>query len=196
MGMHMTWRFVSSCSKKISLVEQFLGNDSVQDVVFIGPRQKYTPSACLTGTLCETLKKLQSYVEVSLDEGRKISDASLWTVYTVIVARRQYTQGGEGIEHYTRAVNAWSGCTHTVHTLIGKLSQDNILKFRLSSTKVKVKRIENHMMTPLSEILYQGSASGGYETKSLFGQHIRNMAGPIGGCEGVPMLPLVHFLGS
>ena len=191
----MTWRFVSSCSKKTILVEQFLGKDSVKDALLISPLESYDPSACMTGTLRETLKKLMSYVEVSLREGHKVSDASLWTVYTVVVARRQYTQGGEGIEHYTRAITSWSGCTHTVHTLIGKLSKDN-LKFRLSSTKVKVKRIEGHMIAPLSEILHHGSSSGGYETKSLLGQHIRNMAGPIGGCEGVPMLPLVHFLGS
>lgn len=192
--MNMTWRFVSGCSKKTALIEQYLGKSFSTDVICIKPLECGDRRATLDGVWRDVLSKVMSQVEEWLYEGRKVSDQPLWTVFTLIVARRQYTQGGESPEDYTRAITSWSGCTHTVHTLMGKLNSTNTLKFRLSSTKVKFKRIAPPMITPLAQVLQQSSASGGYETKSLIGQHIRHMAGPVGGCEGVPLLPLIHFL--
>ena len=190
----MMQKFVSICPKKTQLVAQYLGTQAVQDVISLNALDLKDKHISVRGAWHEVLSTMKSQIELWLHAARKLSAGDLWTVYTLIGARRQYAHGSESLEDCTRIVQSWSGCTHTVYTMMAELNAQDKLRYKVSTTKVKCKRIQAAAAPILAEALHQASLSGGYLSISCIGQHIRHMAGPVGGCEGVPILPLVHFL--
>lgn len=189
----MKWNFVNACEKKIALVRQFELNCFLGSAIRVDNLN--TNMTCGAGYQ-ELFQYLKTHLEASLCAGRAITSGPIWSLYTVVASKRHYIEGGAGVEKCKEILKLWSGCSHTVYTLMGKLSSlDNTeIKFRLSSSKVKFKRVTEGMIDPLARALTESSKSGGYETQGILGQQIRYVAGPVGGCEGIPLFPLINFL--
>ncbi|ETZ04671.1 Maf family protein [Holospora undulata] len=190
----MVWNFVTECEKKVNIIDKLNLKNVLGDVCIL--EKSIVPFTLKSSGFCDVLTYLKDRITFQLHKAKECRGEELfWSLHTLIFTKRSFLEGHNTLEQCVNSVTLWSGGSHKVCTMIGKIQNDSLIKFRLSTTKVKFKRIPKEMIIPLAESMIQESYSGGYQSFGLIGQYIRHFAGPVGGCEGVPLLPLIHFLG-
>ena len=189
----MTWNFVTQCNEKIRLIVH-LNLDHILGSVCV-LKEPISYQALKQNNYHSIIHYLQHRLTSQLYLAREQqTEDNFWAIDTLIFIKRYSLKGEKTLEDCMTALRLWSGRSHRVYTMIGKLQKDFPVKFRLSITKVKFKLIPNAKIIALADALLQESTSGGYKSFGSIGHYIRHVAGPIGGCEGVPLLPLTHFL--
>ena len=189
----MIWNFVTECNQKTNLIVHLNLKHTLGHMCVL--KEPVSCQALEHTSFHSVMTYLKHRVTSQLYAARAHrSEDNFWAIYTLIFTKRYPLEGEKTLEHCIKALGLWSGGSHRVYTMMGKLQNSLPVKFRLASTKVKFKLIPNNRIIPLAETLLQESTSGGYKSFGCIGQYIRHTAGPVGGCEGVPLLPLIHFL--
>ncbi|ETZ07669.1 Maf-like protein [Holospora obtusa F1] len=189
----MIWNFATECQKKVGIIRELDLKNILGNVCIL---EKMTVPFTLSSTaLREVTTYLQQRITFQLYEAQKQRPKeSFWAVYTVIFKKRSFLEGGSLHSVCADTIRLWSGESHRVLTMMGKSQSGSLTKFRLSITKVKFSHIPNEKISFLADSLVQESLSGGYRSFGMLGHYIRHVAGPTGGCEGLPLLPLMNFL--
>ena len=157
-------------------------------------QMKFSPKKILPADIDETPKpkeKPSQYVKrMALEKAQRVFGVNEGQVVlasdTVIVCGTKIIQKSKTDEEQTKVMRMLSGKTHKVMTAVCVINREGKSSVRLSTTKIKMKRLtEKEVSAYVSSKEWVGCA--GYKIEGEMAAFVKQMIGSISGVIGLPL---------